>query len=125
MALLDAPILPPLTSLTGSEAFGVVADRRNLKGITINQLMGLSSGDVASVASASAVTIANRLTVITGTTSTTLTFPAASGALRELIIINSSTAALTLPTLAAGSSTTWSSSAARFLSNGTGWYRVS
>jgi len=95
--------------------------------LSLNAILGLApTGEIVTTPSAANVTIANRLTYITGTTATLLAFPAASGVLRDLTIVNLSTAVLTVPTLAAGSTTNWTNGAgARFLSNGTGWYRVS
>jgi len=128
MALLDAPILPPLTTLAGSEAFAVVADRRNLKGITVNQLMGLSSAD-ATASTGTSFTVSTRLTQSTNAGAVAGTLPAATGALREVIIVNtgSSLGAVTMSSTSTivGLTTIAISTSGRFLSNGTSWYRVS
>jgi hypothetical protein len=97
-----------------------------VRAIALNQINGLNAGEITTVASAASLTISTRVTVVTGTTqASTLTLPAASGALRELFIINDvTTAALTLPTLAAGTEAIAATTSAHLLSNGTGWYRV-
>ena len=84
--------------------------------------MGIApTGEISTTAvSATATT---RVLTVTGTTST-ITLPAASGVLREIIVINGGSGAVTMSTLAAGSATVANATSARFLSNGTGWYRV-
>ena len=97
----------------------------------------LAADDVDSTVTGTTKTIAKRVTVFTSTSAITATLPAASGDLREVIIIKASgTSAITVNRAgsdtiesAAGeggtSATVALSTQARFLSNGVSkWYRV-
>lgn len=87
--------------------------------------MGIAAtGDITSAAAGS-ITVSTRVLVISSGTTSTLTLPAASGALREIMVINDGSGTATLPTLAAGTEAILTGTSARILSNGTGWYRVS
>lgn len=148
----DAPIIAPIAAadLAGADLVQVFSDSlRKPKTASITSLIsansrlsgygGILAADVTSTASVASLTLSARLTVITGTAQACqLVFPSATGTLRELIVINQmTTAAVTPPalsstatTLAAGSVTAFGGTgvvgaAARFLSNGTSWYRVS
>ena len=133
MANLDAPILPLLTSLTGTEHVVTVAggiERR----LPVNGLQGLLSGDVTTVSGTTA-TISTRLTHCTSASAVTLTLPAASGNLREVFILDTGANGITVN--AAGSDVIVSATAtdtsitiatvkaAQLLSDGTKWYHVS
>lgn len=93
--------------------------------IALNQINGLSSGEITTDADAGSITISTRVLVISGGTTSTITLPAASGAIRELFVINDGSGTATLPTLAAGTEAVTTGTSAHLLSDGTGWYRVS
>jgi hypothetical protein len=100
-----------------------------VRAIALNQISGLNAGEVTTTAAGGTIVITTRVQVITGTTATTtLTLPAASGVLREVMVINDCNAgvaaATVSPALAAGNEAVVGASHARFLSNGTGWYRI-
>ena len=122
----DIPILP-LTTPTGDDLIPISdpnsTSSSKVSAIRLNQISGLSSTDIASSA-AGTVTISTRVLAITSGTTSTLTLPAASGVLREVIVINGGSGTATMSTLAAGSTSVLTTVSARFLSNGTGWYRV-
>lgn len=92
--------------------------------IALNQINGLSSGEITTAA-AGAITISTRVLVISSGATSTITLPAVSGALREAFVINDGSGTATLPTLAAGTEAITTGTSAHLLSNGTGWYRVS
>jgi len=93
--------------------------------LSLNSIMGLAStGEITTDTDAGSITISTRVLVISGGSTSTITLPAASGALREIIVINDGSGAATLPTLAAGTEAILAATSARLLSNGTGWYRV-
>jgi len=134
----DAPTIAPIAAadLAGADLLQVFSNAlRKPKTASITSLIsannrltgygGILSTDTISTSAAASFTVVNRVTVLTGGTTCTLTFPAASGVLRELIIINSNSGSATAPTLGAGSTTIATTVSARFLSNGTSWYRVS
>lgn len=134
----DAPTISPIAAadLAGADLLQVFSDAlRKPKTASITSLIsannrlsgygGILSTDTISSSAATTFTVVNRVTVLTGGTTCTLTFPAASGTLREVIIINSNSGSATAPTLGAGSVTIATAVSARFLSNGTSWYRVS
>jgi hypothetical protein len=122
----DIPILPIATP-TGDDLIPISdpnsTSSSKVSAIRLNQISGLSSTDIASSA-AGTVTISTRVLAITSGTTSTLTLPAASGVLREVIVINGGSGTATMSTLAAGSTSVLTTVSARFLSNGTGWYRV-
>lgn len=89
----------------------------------LNSVMGIAPTGQITSATGNA-TISTRVHHVSGGTTTSLTLPAASGALREVIVINGGSGAATVATLTAGSGTVAAAASARFLSNGTGWYRV-
>ena len=94
-----------------------------VRAIALNQISGLSASDITSAA-AGTITISTRVLVISSGTTSTLTLPAASGVLREVIVINGGSGTAAVSTVAAGSGSVLTTVSARFLSNGTGWYRV-
>lgn len=97
----------------------------------------LAAGE-ATMAAGDAAVVSTRLTVFSGrTAATAATIPAATGDLRELIIMNANTSSgavtITAPTASiydAGSATASATDViaiadcARYLSDGTSWYRV-
>lgn len=132
MAILDAPILPKLTSLKGSERLVAVKDGLEAQ-LPVNGVLGLLASDVDSSV-ASGDTIATRLSVVVGTTPT-VTMPAVAGNLREVIIVNSASGSATVDTpgsekiftatAEADTLTIATGKTARLLSDGTRWYHVS
>ena len=110
--------LLPIYDLTGNGSSKV-------RKVALNQINGLSSNEVVTDTDAGSITISARVLVISGGTTSTLTLPAASGALREIFVINDASGTATLPTLAAGTEAVTAGTSAHLLSNGTGWYRVS
>jgi hypothetical protein len=124
----DLPTLATNSSPTGDDLIPVydltATGSSKVRKLPLNQINGLSSDDVVTAA-AGTITIASRVLVISSGTTSTLTLPAASGALRELFVINDGSGTATLPTLAAGTEAVTTGTSAHLLSNGTGWYRVS
>ena len=124
-SLDDLPTLAPV-STSGDDLIPVydltATGSSKVRKLSLNAVMGIApTGEISTTAvSATATT---RVLTVTGTTST-ITLPAASGVLREIIVINGGSGAVTMSTLAAGSATVANATSARFLSNGTGWYRV-
>lgn len=132
--------LPTLASFTPSgddllPIYDLTADGSSkVRKVSLNQINGLSSSDVATSV-AGTITVSSRLTLITSGTTSTVNLPLPSGALRDIIIMNGgsgsatatsasanikTSAATTAATTAAISTTT----PARFLSDGTFWYRT-
>ena len=124
----DLPTLAAL-SPTGDDLLPIydltAKGSSKVRKIALNQINGLGSDDVVTDADAGSITISSRVLVISGGSTSTLTLPAASGALRELFVINDGSGTATLPTLAAGTEAITTGTSAHLLSNGTGWYRVS
>ena len=124
-SLDDLPTLAPV-STSGDDLIPVydltATGSSKVRKLSLNSVLGIApTGEISTTAvSATATT---RVLTVTGTTST-ITLPAASGVLREIIVINGGSGAVTMSTLAAGSATVANATSARFLSNGTGWYRV-
>ena len=138
----DLPILATASS-TGDDLIPVydltAAGSSKVRKLPLNSVLGLApTGDIASVASTASLTPTTRVTVITGTSQACqLVFPSAAGVLRELIVTNQMTTAAVTPPALSSTATTLSAGSvaafggtgvvgatARFLSNGTGWYRV-
>ena len=124
-SLDDLPTLAPV-STSGDDLIPVydltATGSSKVRKLSLNAVMGIApTGEISTTAVS--VTAATRVLTVTGTTST-ITLPAASGVLREVIVINGGSGAVTMSALAAGSATVSTATSARFLSNGTGWYRV-
>jgi hypothetical protein len=123
----DIPILPRAATPTGDDLIPISdpagSGTSQVRAIALNQISGLSAADITSAA-AGTITISTRVLVISSGTTSTLTLPAASGVLREVIVINGGSGTASVSTVAAGSSSVLTTVSARFLSNGTGWYRV-
>jgi hypothetical protein len=133
----DAPTISPIVAadLAGADLVQVFSDSlRKPKTASITSLIsansrlsgygGILATDTISSSAATTFTVVNRVTVLTGGTVCTLTFPAATGTLRDISIINSNSGSATTPALGAGSTTIVATASARFLSNGTSWYRI-
>jgi hypothetical protein len=123
--------LPTLAAITpsGDDLFPIYdltgTGSSKVRKVSLNQINGLSAADIVTDTDGGNITIASRVQVISGGSTSTLTLPAASGALRELFVINDGSGTATLPTLAAGNELVTTGTSAHLLSNGTGWYRVS
>jgi hypothetical protein len=105
--------------------------------VALNQINGLSASDVV-LAAGDAAVVATRLVIFSGrTAATAATIPAASGALRDIIIQNANTSsgAVTVTSPSANIYTSASATpaatsviaidtTARYLSDGTNWYRT-
>ncbi len=131
MANLDAPLIPSLTTLSGKEQLVTVLGNEE-KGLKVNGILGLLSGDVATgVTNAGAIT--KRLSVITGTTPS-VALPAVAGDLREVVVMNTASGTCTLTTPGSEKILTGTADAdtldvatgksARLMSDGTRWYHV-
>jgi hypothetical protein len=102
--------------------------------VALNQINGLSSDDVATSV-AGTITVSSRLTLITSGTTSTVNLPLPSGALRDIIIMNGGSGSATATSASANIKTSAATTAAttaailtattaRFLSDGTFWYRT-
>jgi hypothetical protein len=137
----DAPTISPIAAadLAGADLVQVFSDAlRKPKTATITSLIsansrltgygGIQSADLTAAAAGTA-TIATRVYFINSGTTSTLTLPTASGTLREVLVINGGSGTAAISTLATGhlaaQSNIATATSARFLSNGTSWYRVS
>lgn len=135
----DLPKLSPKTTVAGNDlipALDVSDVDGQVKKLRVNQLLGLSATDVTTVSGLSA-TISTRVTVCTSTSAVALTLPAASGNLREVIILKASGTSTATATRAGSDAIVTGTSvtgtqvqvlpglAARLLSDGTTWYHVS
>jgi hypothetical protein len=135
----DLLSIQPAVTVAGDDLVPVY-DRSDIDGpvkkLRVNQVLGLSPTDVTTVSGTSA-TISTRVTVCTSTSAITLTLPAASGDLREVILMKAgATSAITAnragsDVIVSGTSVSATSVsvaaglAARLLSDGTKWYHVS
>ena len=137
----DLPTLAPDTTVTGDVLFPVydpsVTGSSKVRRIALNQINGLSATDVV-LAAGDATVVATRLVIFSGrTAATAATIPAASGVLRDLIIQNANTSsgAVTVTSPSANIYTSASATpaatsviaiatTARYLSDGTNWYRT-
>jgi len=136
----DIPTLATVTP-SGDDLFPVydpvTTGSSKVRKIALNQINGLSASDVV-LAAGDAAVIATRLVIFSGrTAATAATLPAASGVLRDIIIQNANTSAgavtVTSPSTNIYTSASASASAtnviavattARYLSDGTNWYRT-
>lgn len=105
-----------------------------IRKIRVNQIRGLSATDVLVDADAGTIT-ATRLTFISGGTTSTVNIPAPTGEVREIIVMNggSGSATVTAPSAvirsaaaptAATTNAVVAGATARYLSDGTTWFRV-
>lgn len=138
--LEDLPSIQPAVTVAGNDLVPIldVSDADGpVKKLRFNQILGLSPTDVTTVSGTSA-TISTRVTVCTSTSAVNpLTLPAASGNLREVIVLKASaTSSVTIAragsdlivsggSVSATSVSVATGLAARLLSDGTTWYHVS
>jgi hypothetical protein len=132
--------LPTLASFTPSgddllPIYDLTADGSSkVRKVSLNQINGLSSSDVATSV-AGTITVSSRLTLITSGTTSTVNLPLPSGALRDIIIMNGGSGSATATSASANIKTSAATTAAttaailtattaRFLSDGTFWYRT-
>jgi hypothetical protein len=120
--------LLPIYDLTGEGSSKV-------RKVSLNQINGLSStGDVVT-AVAGPITVTSKLTLITSGTTSAVNLPLPSGVIRDIIVMNggSGTATATsataniktsAATTAATTAGIFTATTARFLSDGTFWYRT-
>lgn len=135
----DLPTLQTNATPTGDDLLPVydltATGSSKVRKLPLNAVFGLApTGDVATSA-AGTITVSTKLTLITSGTTSTVNIPAASGVLRDIIIMNggSGTATATsastnirtspAPTAASTAPIT-NGTTARFLSDGTTWYRT-
>lgn len=133
MSLNDSPILPAKTTLTGAESLALVNTNGVEAGLKVNGILGVLSGDVDDSVATTDV-IAKRLNVAVGTTPT-ITLPAVSGDLRQVIVLNTASGDCTLDTPGSEKILTGTAEAdtlviatgksAQLISNGTRWYHIS
>lgn len=125
----DLPTLAPAAT-TGDDLIPVydlmATGSSKVRKLSLNSILGIApTGEIATDTDGGAITITTRVQVISGGTTSTLTLPAASSVLREVIVINDAGGIATIsPALAAGNEAIAAGDTARLLSNGTGWYRV-
>lgn len=139
----EAPILRTLTPSTAASGdlvhvFDISARPAGSKAVALGSILslGLFPADVTTVSGTSA-TISTRLTVFTSTSAVAATLPAASGTLRDIILMKASaTSAVTATRAGSDVIVTGTSVAAtsvsvaaglvvRLVSDGTTWYHVS
>jgi hypothetical protein len=133
--------LPTLAAITpsGDDLFPIYdltgTGSSKVRKVALNQINGLSStGDVVTAA-AGTITVTSKLTLITSGTTSTVNLPLPSGVIRDIIVMNggSGTATATSATAnirtspaptAATTAAILTGTTARFLSDGTIWYRT-
>lgn len=131
-SLDDLPTLATLTP-TGDDLIPVYDLTGNggskVRKVSVNQLSGLSAADIGTASTGTSFTISARVTQSTNSAAVAGTLPAATGVLREAIIVNTGTSlgAITMSSTSTivGSVTLAIGTSGRFLSDGTSWYRVS
>ena len=139
-SLDDLPTLAQIAAPTGDDLFPIydltATGSSKVRKVSLNQINGLSSADVVLAAGDGAV-VATRLVIFSGRTATAATIPAASGVLRDIILQNANTSsgAVTVTSPSANIYTSASATpaatsviaiatTARYLSDGTNWYRT-
>lgn len=136
----DIPTLATVTP-SGDDLFPIyepsTTGSSKVRKIALNQINGLSASDVV-LAAGDAAVVATRLVIFSGrTAATAATIPAASGVLRDIILQNANTSsgAVTVTSPSANIYTSASATpaatsviaigtTARYLSDGTNWYRT-
>ena len=137
----DLPTLAPVTTVTGDDLFPVfdptATGSSKVRKIALNQINGLSATDVTGPAVLSnATAVTTRLSI--NSSGTTALLPAASGAMRDIIIMNGNAGSGLAVTSGAtniytsstsggaigSTATIQAASTGRFLSDGTNWYRT-
>jgi hypothetical protein len=140
-SLDDLPTLAQIAVPTGDDLLPIYdltgTGSSKVRKVSLNQINGVSANDVVLGAGDAAV-VATRLVIFSGrTAATAATIPAASGVLRDIIIQNANTSSgavtVTSPSTNIYTSSSASASAtsviaiattARYLSDGTNWYRT-
>ena len=111
------PIYEP--SITGSS---------KVRKIALNQISGLSASEITTGITSATANLTTRLNVTNlSANATGLVLPAASGSVREVIVVNPNatfTATIAQPYVGNANALGASGGAARFMSDGTTWYRV-
>jgi hypothetical protein len=137
----DLPTLAQIAAPTGDDLFPIydlTADGSSkVRKVSLNQINGLSATDTTGPAVLSnATAVSTRLTI--NSSGTTALLPAASGVLRDIIIMNGNAGSALAVTSGAtniytsstaggaigSSASILASTTGRFLSNGTNWYRT-
>ena len=142
-SLDDLPTLAQIAAPTGDDLFPIydlTADGSSkVRKVSLNQINGLSATDTTGpVVLTNATAVSTRLTINSSGTSALL--PVASGALRDIIIMNGNAGSAVAVTVSGATSNLYTSSTSggaigstasilaattgRFLSNGTNWYRT-
>lgn len=138
-SLDDLPTLQTNATPTGDDLLPVydltATGSSKVRKLPLNAVFGLApTGDVVTAA-AGTITVSTKLTLITSGSTSTVNIPAASGVLRDIIIMNGGTGIATatsastnirtsLAPTAASTAPISANSTARFLSDGTTWYRT-
>lgn len=135
----DLPTLQSNATPTGDDLLPVydltATGSCKVRKLPLNTVFGLAAtGDVVTSA-AGTITVTSKLTLITSGTTSTVNMPLASGALRDIIVMNGGSGVATAtsgtanirtspaPT-AATTAAIAAGTTARFLSDGTTWYRT-
>jgi hypothetical protein len=96
--------------------------------LSLNAVLGVATADITTGITSATAALTTRLNVTNlSANATGLVLPAASGSLREVIVINPNatyTATVAQTYIGAAAAIAASGGTARFLSNGTTWYRV-
>jgi len=127
----DLPTLATV-SITGDDLIPVydltAEGSSKVRKLSLNAVLGLAPTGEVTASAAGTIAISTRVLLINSGNTSTLTLPSASGVLREVIVINGGTGTAAISTLVSGhlaaQSNILTTISARFLSNGTGWYRV-
>jgi hypothetical protein len=135
----DLPTLSPVTTVTGDDLLPIFDPTANgsskVRRISLNQINGLSATDVTGPAAGPA-NITTRITLVSSAGNPQL--PAASGVMRDVIVMNGTSAAINVTSattniytsatpsgLAAVNTTSVpANTTARYLADGTNWYRT-
>jgi len=133
--------LPTLAAITpsGDDLFPIYdltgTGSSKVRKVALNQINGLSStGDVVT-AVAGTIPVTSKLTLITSGTTSTVNLPLPSGVIRDIIVMNGGSGTATATSATANIKTSAATTAAttagiltattaRFLSDGTFWYRT-
>lgn len=133
--------LPTLAAITpsGDDLFPIYdltgTGSSKVRKVALNQINGLSSTGDVTTSVAGTITVSTKLTLITSGTTSTVNLPLPSGVIRDIIVMNggSGTATATsgtaniktsAATTAATTAGILTATTARFLSDGTFWYRT-
>lgn len=138
----DLPTLAPMTP-TGDDLLPIydltASGSSKVRKVSLNQINGLSATDTTGPAVlTNATALTTRLSI--NSSGTTALLPVASGALRDIVVMNGNAGAGLVVTVSGGTTNIFSSATSggaaaasitipqattgRFLSNGTNWYRT-